>query len=217
MKKMHKTMRFKRLIAVLLFVFFTTSCGFLWAQTQIKKPPRTGIGFKGGVFGIPDQLLDLFIFEHPRIEGYTYAFEIRSYGSKGPKSVFSGIYSLEYSRMSGEGPWRDEQNHRRLEGTGEITQLKLTAAIIMSIFPRSPVHPYIGGGLGVGQISIWYKGTYTDELGTQISSSYEEKHIIPVVYVPVGLIFNFNNQVEVRLEGGFKNGFYLGGALVINF
>lgn len=217
MCKILEIQKVKPVIAVLLFMFITTGCGFLWAQTQIKKPPRTGIGFKGGVFGIPDQLLDLLIYEHPKIEGYSYAFELRSYGSKGPKSVFSGIYSLEYSKMNGEGPWRDEQNHRRLEGVGEITQLKLTATIIMSIFPRSPVHPYIGGGLGVGRISIWYEGTYTDELGTEITDRYEDNRIIPVIHVPVGLIFNFNNRVELRLEGGFKNGFYLGGALVINF
>jgi opacity protein-like surface antigen len=217
MCKMHEIQKVRKIIAVLLFMFIFTGCGFLWAQTPIKKPPRTGIGFKGGVFGIPDQLLDVLIYEHPRIEGYNYAFEIRSYGSRGPKSVFSGIYSFEYSKMSGDGPWRDEKEHRTLAGTGEVTQINLTATIIMSLFPRSPVHPYIGGGLGVGRISIWYEGTYTDEVGTEISDRYEDERIIPVIHVPFGLIFNFNDRVEIRLEGGFKNGFYIGGALVINF
>ena len=182
-----------------------------------QKVPKAGIGFRASAFGIPNQILDLFIYEHPEIEGQSYAFEIRSYGSKGPKGVFSGLYSLEYSKMTGEGPWRDEQEHRRLDGKGEISQVSLTATIIMSIFPHSPVHLYIGGGLGIGKISIWYEGTYTDELGTEITDRYEEDRIIPVAHVPVGLAFNIKDKFEIRIEGGFKNGFYLGGGIVFNF
>jgi len=186
-------------------------------QLFSRDIPKAGIGFRANVFGIPDQILDIFIYEHPEIKGESYAFEIRSYGSKGPRGVFSGVYSFEYSKMSGNGPWRDEQSHRRLDGEGEIEQLSLTATIIMSLFPSSPIHFYIGGGLGIGKISIWYEGTYTDELGTQVSDRYEENRIIPVAHIPIGIAINIKSRAQIRIEGGFKNGFYIGGGLVYNF
>jgi hypothetical protein len=201
--------------AMIVLIILIAGCGFLWSSS--KNVPRTGVGLKAGVFGIPNQLLDLFVYEHPEVRGEVYAFEIRSYGARGPKSVFSGLYSLEYSRMKGEGPWRDEQNHRRLEGAGEITQISITATIIMSLFPRLPVHPYFGAGLGIGRVSIWYEGTYTDELGTQITDRYENNRVLPVGHVPIGIAINFKNRVTARIEGGFKNGFYLGAAVTINF
>jgi len=201
--------------AIIVSIILIAGCGFLWSSPG--NVPRTGVGLKGGVFGIPNQLLDLFVYEHPEVRGEVYAFEIRSYGARGPKSVFSGLYSLEYSRMKGEGPWRDEQSHRRLEGAGEITQINITATIIMSLFPGLPVHPYFGAGIGIGRVSIWYEGTYTDELGTQITDRYENDRFIPVGHVPIGIAINFKNRVTARIEGGFKNGFYLGGAVTINF
>lgn len=210
---MYNTISTGKLIIILIIII--VGSGFL--SSTPKKVPRTGVGFKGGVFGIPNQLLDLFVYEHPEVRGEVYSFEIRSYGSRGPKSVFSGLYTLEYSKMKGEGPWRDEQNHRRLEGAGEITQINITASIIMSLFPNLPVHPYFGAGLGIGRVSIWYEGTYTDELGTQITERYENKRVIPVGHVPIGIAINFKNRVLARVEGGFKNGFYLGAAININF
>ena len=198
---------------VLLGILFIITSGQMFA----REIPKTGVGFRASTFGIPDQILDMFIYEHPKIQGESYAFEIRSYGSKGPEGVFSGLFSLEYSKMSGNGPWRDEQSHRRLDGEGEIEQLSLTATILMSIFPRSPVHFYIGAGLGIGKISIWYEGTYTDEIGTEVSDRYDEDRVIPVAHVPVGIAINIKNRAEIRIEGGFKNGFYVGGGVVINF
>jgi len=201
--------------AITVLIIMMAGCGFLLSSSE--NVPRMGVGLKGGVFGIPNQLLDLFVYEHPEVRGEVYAFEIRSYGARGPKSVFSGLYSLEYSRMRGEGPWRDEQSHRRLEGAGEISQISITATIIMSLFPRLPVHPYFGAGLGIGRVSIWYEGTYTDELGTQITDRYENNRFLPVGHVPIGIAINFKNRVLARIEGGFKNGFYLGAAVTINF
>jgi len=202
----------QRSVIVVMAFLFSCSLG-LYA----KKIPRAGIGVRASVFGIPNQLLDLLIYEHPEIKGNSYTFEIRSYGSKGPKSVFSGLYSFSYSKMNGEGPWRNEQNNRRLDGKGEITQLSLCATIIMSIFPSSPVHAYIGGGLGIGKVSIWYEGVYTDEVGTQITDKYEEDRIIPVAHVPIGIKINLKDKAEIRIEGGFKNGFYVGAGVVVNF
>jgi hypothetical protein len=212
---MRNSVKLKQIVVMTTVVLMMIIGGRSLAAAQ--KAPGLGMGFRGGAFGVPNRLVDYFIYEHPEIRGESYSFEIRSYGVKGPKSLFVGLYSLEYSKMSGEGPWRDEQEHRRLDGRGEITQLTLTAAIIMNIFPSSPVHPYFGLGLGVGKISIWYEGTYTDELGTEITDRYDEDRFIPVLHVPVGIRLNFKNRVDVRFEGGFRNGFYLGAGLTFNF
>jgi hypothetical protein len=176
-----------------------------------------GAGFKGGIFGIPNALLDLIFFEHPQLKGTTLAFEAHSYGAKGPKSVFSGIYCLEYSRMTGNGFFRSEQFDNRLFGTGEITQISFTATILLHLIPSSPIHPYIGGGIGIGRFSLYAEGSYMDELGTTIRQTVIERLFLPVGHIPIGIMGNIADKIILRAEAGFKNGFYFGGSLVINF
>lgn len=179
--------------------------------------PSAGVGLKFGYFGIPGQLLDIFLFEHPGISGSATALEVRNYGPKGPGSIFSGLYTIEYSTMKGEGLWRISQDGARVEGNGVINQVNFTATIIMSLFPKFPIHPYIGGGIGIGFISMSSEGKHIDELGTVVEETYSDKKVIPVGHLPVGVMLNFNNKIEMRIEGGFKNGFYFSGSIVYNF
>ncbi len=181
-----------------------------------SKVFRLGTGIRLSSFGIPNALLDLALYEHPQLSGTAMSFEINAYGEKGPKSVFSGIYCLEYSHITGEGHWRVENYDNRVFGEGEITQVNFTATILMHIFPSSPIHPYIGGGIGIGHISIWAEGSYQDELGTTIRESYEKKIIVPVGHIPIGIIGNINDKFMVKAEAGFKNGFYFGAGAVVN-
>ena len=199
------------LLSVLMLVIFVN------AQEIEQKEPTTAVGFRFGSFGIPDVLLDLFIVEHPTIKGTSYAFEIRSFGDKGLKSPFSGLYSFEYNRMKGDGYWRMEQHNRRISGAGEITQLSVTATVILSMFPKLPIHPYIGAGIGIEKITVWTEGAYQDELGTDIKETMNEKYVLPVGHIPIGVSINIMNKVEIRIEGGFKNGFYFGGSAAYCF
>lgn len=178
---------------------------------------RMGAGLRVGAFGVPNALLDLVFYEHPQLAGTAMSFEIHSYGEKGPRSVFSGVYSLEYSRLKGEGYFRVENYDNRVYGQGEAKLVCFTASILMHIFPSSPIHPYIGGGIGVGHMSIWAEGTYQDELGTTIRDTYEKKMFVPVGHIPIGILANFNDKFLLRAEAGFKNGFYFGGGLAVNF
>jgi len=180
-------------------------------------PVKTGFGFRTGYFGIPDQLLDLIMFEHPGIEGKFYGLEIRTYGPSGKRSVFSGLYSLEISNMKGEGQWRISQDDARIEGFGEVHQINFTATIIMCLLPGLPVRPYIGGGIGIGYINLKSDATHVDDLGTTIDESFDVKKVIPVGHLPVGIMINPGKNMEIRIEGGFKNGFYFSGALVFAF
>lgn len=182
----------------------------IWSASYTITP-TTSVGFKVSAFGIPNQLLDLFLYEHPQISGTAFGLELRSYGEKGLQSLFSGLYSFEYSKMSGEGPWRVNQADRQLNGSGEVVQINVTASILLHLFPRFPVHPYIGAGIGIGRVSVWSEGTYQDELGTTIKDSTNQSYIVPVGHIPIGLSINIMNKFEIRAEGGFKNGFYFGG------
>jgi hypothetical protein len=182
------------------------------------KIPSFGAGIRVSSFGIPNALLGLVFYEHPKLKGTALAFEAHSYGEKGPQSVFSGIYCLEFNRMSGEGFFRVEQSdEHRYFGSGEITQINFTATILMHIFPSSPIHPYIGGGIGIGRISISAEGTAQDELGTTIHKIVLENLFLPVGHIPIGIIGNILDKVILRAEAGFKNGFYFGGSVAINF
>ena len=58
----------------------------------------------------------------------------------------------------------------------KVTQVNFTATILMHIFPSSPIHPYIGGSIGIGRMSIFAEGTYQDELGTTIRESFLKKN-----------------------------------------
>jgi hypothetical protein len=178
---------------------------------------RFGTGVRFSSFGFPNALLDLALYEHPGMTGTAMAFEFHSYGEKGPKSTFSGIYCLEYSRMKGEGHWRVENYDNRVFGAGDVTQVNLTATILMHIFPSSPIHPYIGGGIGIGRMNIWAEGSYQDELGTTIRDTYQKRTFVPVGHLPVGVMGSIRDKIMIRAEAGFKNGFYFGGSVVVNF
>ncbi len=194
----------------------------LYAQDNIASVgfsrPSGGVGFRGGVFGIPNLLLDQFLFEYPEISGQTFAFEFRSYGSRGTRSTVTRVYSFEYSSVEGEGPWREEETHHRKYGIGEATQFSFTVTFLLNIFPSWTVHPYIGGGLGIGKAAFWAEGSYTEPTsGYIIKESYNESLIVPVLHIPIGITATLGDRTELRLEGGFKNGFYFGGAIAYLF
>jgi hypothetical protein len=193
------------------------ACLVMGLPASSSKVFRYGAGVRFSSFGIPTALLDLALYEHPQLSGTAMSFEIHSYGEKGPQSVFSGVYCLEYSRITGEGFWRVNIYDNRVSGSGEVTQMNFSATILMHVFPSSPIHPYIGAGIGIGHIKIWAEGSYQDELGTTIRDTYGKKSIVPVGHIPVGIIGNINDKFIMRAEAGFKNGFYFGGSVVVNF
>ncbi len=180
--------------------------------------PSGGVGFKAGAFGVPNILLDQFLYEYPEISGQSFAFEIRSYGDRGTNSTITRVYGFEYSSVAGEGPWREKEHHQRKMGIGEATQFSFTVTWLINMFPSWPVHPYIGGGIGVGRATFWAEGSYTEpSSGYEIKETYNESLIVPVLHIPIGIAATLGDRTELRVEGGFKNGFYLGGALAYLF
>ncbi len=201
------------LTPIFIFILFFAS-----SLLAVEGVPRWGVGFKISSFGIPNSLLDNFVHEHPTLAGQSFAFELRSYGARGPKSATGVLFSLEYSKISGSGFWRENEDNRQLDLEGEISQINLTATVIIGIFPSFVVHPYLGFGLGIGKGLVWSEGIYTDEASeSAVKDTYLKNLVLPVVHLPLGIMINIANKVEIRIEGGFKNGFYLGGGAVYNF
>ncbi len=185
--------------------------------SAVDNFPRWGVGIKAASFGVPNALADSFVYEHPTISGSSFAFEWVSYGIKGPRSGLFTLFSLEYSRMGGQGYWRKEEGDRQQDLEGEITQLNMTVTLLANIFPSWVVHPYIGFGLGVGRVAYWAEGVYVDDNPlTAIKDTYVDNMILPVIHLPVGFAINISDRVMIRLEGGFKNGLYFGGSVVYN-
>jgi len=200
----------------LIILALAVTCFSLPAADNLR-PPRFGAGLRLSAYGIPDALLDPFLAEYPGISGGGLAFEIRTYGKRGPRSSFSWIFALEYSRMRGKGEWREDAQDPLKSGEGEATQLSATATILWHIFPRWAVHPYIGAGIGLGRMQVWAEGVYEDNFGNMQTENQRETLVVPTVHLPVGILIRVSPGVELRLEGGFKNGFYLGGGMIYAF
>lgn len=201
-----------RVIPVLIMILFFSS-----SLSAVDNIPRWAVGMKFGGFGLPNFLLDKFAYEHPTLMGHAVSFEVRSYGVKGHRSSIGALFSLEYNKMDGKGFWREEEGNRQLDVEGELSQVNLTATVLIGIFPSFVVHPYVGFGLGVGRAYIWSEGFYTDEdPDLAVKETYVKDLIVPVVHIPLGIMINISNRVEVRIEVGFKNGFYLSGGAVYN-
>ena len=200
----------KKTSMITIFLFLSTF--ILFSQ----YPPKSGVGLRISSFGVPSSVLDsLDIYEHPKITGTSVSFEIRTYGSKGPRSAANWIFSFEYSRMGGEGPWKEKKEHRGSKNAyGEVIQLNLSATVLINFFPKWVVHPYIGFGLGAGRGSYWYEGIEEDEIGVETKKIEKGDLFVPVAHLPIGIVGNISDKVEIRLEGGFKNGFYLGMGVV---
>jgi hypothetical protein len=209
-------MKKKKMILCLLVLSLTA---FATQDVPLTKPniPRYSVGLRAGAYGIPNTILRHYLFEHPNISGHSIAFEIRNMGSKGPQSTLNFIFAFEYINMSGEGLWREEEEHFQKNGIGAIDQLTLSTTMIINIFPRWVAHPYIGLGVGIGKIAIWAEGSYTDNQGLILKDTFRENRVIPVLHLPLGLIIHAGNTFEIKLEGGFKNGFYVGGGIAYKF
>ena len=173
--------------------------------------PKSAVGMRISSFGILSSIADRFAIEHPKISGTSYSFEVRAFGSKGLKSPATWVFSMEYSSLSGSGTFQESENKRKYENAyGEAYQISMCGTVLINFFPRLPVHPYIGFGLGLGRISYWFEGVYEDDIGTPMKETERGNMIVPVAHLPIGIVGNISDTVEIRLEGGFKNGFYIG-------
>lgn len=208
-----------RKILILLFLF----------QAFLFSEPKFGISVKSGWFGIPKKLIDAVkldiitideipyaLVKKPYIEGEVYGFELRYYGKKGIRSGYSSVLSYERNSIKGEGLWEREIGYGIFGGTLSSNSHTLTFSTQFDIFPSFPIHPFFGLGIGASYLSYKVE-LLTTEKGEEIRKLGKDKVIIPVFHFPVGFRLYIGEIADLKLETGFKNGFYLIGGISFNF
>ncbi|MGQ9619069.1 MAG: hypothetical protein ACUVUG_08945 [Candidatus Aminicenantia bacterium] len=201
----------------------------LFFQSLLFSEARFGFSLKAGWFGIPKQLIDTMridiitidnipysIVKKPYIEGNVYGLEFRYYGKKGIKGGYSSVLSYERNTLKGEGVWERELGSGSFTGTMSSNSHSLTFTSYFDIFPSFPIHPFLGLGIGASYFS------YSVELVNKEGDKEKRKSgkddvIIPVFHLPFGVKLRITEPLELRIESGFKNGFYLLGGVSFNF
>ncbi len=149
------------------------------------------------------------------LEGYTLGLSYVSYGSKGPKGVFSSRYTFTYD------------HYHALPQTKDFTArnadiFMLDVAEILTIFPSWPVNLYTGIGMGWGIMRLYNWSIPTDpSVDPQKVKDLENKIgkyplPFPTIYIPVGLNIRISNFI-FSAETGIRDIPYLIGMLTYTF
>ena len=202
---------FKKVISlslgILVLMVFYSNLSWAEEATQIAEAKTGwGIGVHGGYFGVPNFVLDNIFEEHPSVSGTTLGLEARYYGRA--DKVFNLSLSLDYGTFSSDGYWKKEAADKRKYGKIDGSLASLTATAIWNMLPSKTVNPYLGIGLGVGQL----KGTGKSE--------GEEENVsatVPVLHIPVGINIRPSDSFHIDIEGGFRDGIYGTGGIRILF
>lgn len=198
---------------MIFFLFFQLSL----AQ-QVQKKPSTrnwSLGGGGGWFGIPVEVMEIFVYKSPKLEGETYALKIAYDQGQGGFLSTTYLFSLIYARMSGSGGWQHKENSEEIGGDVDFTQYGATMSLIVNLFDFSSINPYLGVGLGVGIADVYVKGQLVEDIDVEEEDDFSQ--FVPVLCLPVGLRLKFKNMFNIKIEGGFQNGFYVNGFLSIYF
>jgi opacity protein-like surface antigen len=166
-----------------------------------------GLVARGGVYGVPDVVLDELFVRHPGVDGTFVGAELRYFGDGGGRGVSSIGIAVDRGSAEGDGTWQSEETDRAVVATGAIEMTAITLTGYWSLFPSWPLHPYVGLGLG----GAYFGGEYTKD-GERIDVSTW----LPVVHVPVGLALELG-RLQLSAEARFLGGFTGGAALLLRF
>ncbi|MCL4468555.1 MAG: carboxypeptidase regulatory-like domain-containing protein [Deltaproteobacteria bacterium] len=178
---------------------------------------RSGISVSSGWTGLPSLARNAFKTTDStyNMEGYTIGVSYISYGSDGPKGVFSSRYSLAYS------------HYRTLPNTQDFTaahadMFMFDVAEIVTAFPSWPVNLYTGIGMGWGIVHLYHWGLPTDpnvdpqkakDLENQIGKYYLP---FPTIYIPIGLNIRIDDFI-ISAEAGIRDIPYVVGMVTYTF
>ncbi len=172
------------------------------------SPPRWGLIGRYGYYGVPDWLLDMLFEEHPSVDGTIAGAELRYYGESGPEGLFSVGLTLDVGSSEGIGVWQEDKGDAVVVGGGEVDIASAALSLYFDFWPESPLHPYLGLGLG----AAWAEGRYERD-GEQVTV----EEFVPAVHIPVGLLLNLGNHFGIALEARVIDGFSWGGNLQLRF
>lgn len=186
-------------------------------QVKTKSSFSTwSLGGGGGWFGVPKEVMDRFVYESPKLDGTMYGLKLGYEQGSGSFLSTSYIFSFFYQKMSGQGVWRYKKDSDAItNGEVDFTQYSASMSIHVNLFDFSPINPYIGVGLGIGKANALVKGQLVESIDVEEEQEYDM--YVPVFCLPVGLRLKFKEAFNIKIEGGFQNGFYAGGFLSVYF
>jgi len=198
----------KRIIFIVMFMFL---CNFFYSEEKYKA-----INVNYGKFGIMDNILNSFLVEYPTVSGDGIGITIKRYGDKGIKSTYYSTYSLRFFEFRGGGIWRESNDDYKIKGKLKLKQISFSYSVILNIFPSFVVTPYLGLGIGAGVAVLNAEGHYRDKWEKK-DELYKYQALIPIVKIPVGISIRPKNDIELDIQGGFENGFYISWGISYNF
>lgn len=167
-----------------------------------------GLIARGGVFGVPNVIVDKFFVRHPAISGSIAGVEVRYFGDGGGRGISSIGLAVDHGSTEGDGTWQSEETDRPVEATGTVTMTAITLSGYWNLFPSWFLHPYVGLGVGAAHLA----GEYEKD-GERV----EQSGWLPVIHVPVGLALELGRRLQLSAEGRFLGGFSGGAALQLRF
>jgi hypothetical protein len=180
------------------------------AGAAAAADPAWGLGARVGSFGVPGAILDRFFDEHPAVTGEIVGGEIRYYGDGGPRGALSLGLTADRGSASADGVWRRHPDDGTVTARGEVTLLAVTLTGYWDLFAASPLHPYLGLGLGYARMRGHYR-EQEEEGDIRIAED------LPAVHIPLGLTLRLGRYCTLRGEARFINGISFGGGLMLNF
>jgi hypothetical protein len=200
-----------------------------WAEEQATKA-RWGVGARGRYFFIPTAVLNLFMDHSTALNTFSVGAEVVR--SKGDLDI---VFSLDYSDGSppdglyleqGDDPAVFGQYPDYTEFDG-LALLSVDASFIWHANITKQIQFRYGAGLGIGVVlgtiyqtdTMCPPGTTADNLDnenfcTRVPGTRHESDdvppVLPVVNVLLGFRFKLADQVAINLEGGFRDGFFVG-------
>ena len=188
---------------------FTLLSGVVFKEAALAQNDRPwGVGVRAGTWGIPSGILDMFLDEHPSVDGETFGVELRQYGEDGTEGVFSVSYAFDLGRMDGTGVWllEDDDPAEDLRvGKATLDVYALTVTFLWDIMPEWIVHPYLGLGVGLAYVDGKIPPGEEDDDDAYTGPA-------PAVNIPVGLRAQITENLSLSLEARFfTGGLALGG------
>ncbi len=186
---------------VILFVFSLIVFS-LFGENQ------TAINLNFGKFSILESIESSFLYQYEPINGNGIGIKVKRFGENGIKSTFYSVYSLRVFDLRGGGIWKQSEDDYPTKAYVKLNQINFTYTAILNILPSFVVTPYIGAGIGVGVAKMEGNRFYIDHW-QEHDEDYKYQALIPVIKLPIGIVIRPQNNLELEIEGGFENGFYI--------
>ena len=199
-------------------ILFFLCLAIIFAAVSVRAEPveRSGVSVSSGWTGLPSFVKSAVKSTDTtmNMEGYSLAVGYVSYGSKGPKSVFSSRYTFTYNH------YRSLPNAQGFTAQN-ADMFIFDVAEILTIFPSLPVNLYTGIGTGWGIVHVYHWGAPAPDVDPNSVKNTKDAVgkfplPLPIIYIPVGINIRIKNLI-FSAEAGIRDIPYLIGMFTYAF